>query len=61
MSDEKRTSCKMCDCYVPVRIVVTDEIEELVQSNEAKHYVKQIDTAARKLQRFIMQNLKKET
>jgi hypothetical protein len=59
VSDEKRPLCKICDCYVPLRIVMTDEIEVLLRSNEAKHYMKQIDSAASKLQRFVMQNLKK--
>jgi hypothetical protein len=54
VSDEKTPS------YVPVRIIMTDEVKELLKSNEAKHYMKQIDAAGIRLQRFIMQNLKEE-
>ena len=45
--------------YHPIRIVMTDEVKELLKSNEAKHYMKQIETAGLKLQRFITQNTKK--
>ena len=46
--------------YHPVRIVMTDEVKELLKSKEAQHYMKQIDKAGLKLQRFIAQNQKKE-
>jgi len=47
--------------YHPIRIVMTDEVKELLKSREAQHYMKQIDKAGLKLQRFIEQNRKKET
>lgn len=47
--------------YHPIRIVMTDEVKELLKSNEAKHYMKQIETAGLKLQRYIAQNQKKES
>ena len=47
--------------YHPIRIVMTDEVKELLKSKEAQHYMKQIDKAGLKLQRFIAQNMKKET
>lgn len=47
--------------YHPIRIVMTDEVKELLKSKEAQHYMKQIDKAGLKLQRFITQNMKKET
>lgn len=46
--------------YYPIRIVMTDEVKELLKSREAQHYMKQIDKAGLKLQRFIAQNTKKE-
>jgi len=46
--------------YHPIRIVMTDEVKELLKSREAQHYMKQIDKAGLKLQRFIAQNMKKE-
>jgi hypothetical protein len=46
--------------YHPIRIVMTDEVKELLKSREAQHYMKQIDKAGLKLQRFIAQNQKKE-
>ena len=46
--------------YYPIRIVMTDEVKELLKSREAQHYMKQIDKAGLKLQRFIAQNMKKE-
>lgn len=46
--------------YSPIRIVMSDEVKELLKSKEAQHYMKQIDKAGLKLQRFIAQNMKKE-
>jgi len=46
--------------FYPVSIKMTVEVAALLQSNEAKHYLKQIDAAGRKLQRFIMQNTEKD-
>jgi hypothetical protein len=40
----------------PVRIVMTDEVRELMKSNEAKSYLKQIERAGSKLQKFIEEN-----
>jgi hypothetical protein len=42
--------------YYPVRIVMTDEVRELMKSNEAKSYLKQIERAGAKLQKFIREN-----
>lgn len=47
--------------YHPIRIVMTDEVKELLKSKEAQHYMKQIEKAGLKLQRFIAQNMKKES
>jgi hypothetical protein len=47
--------------YHPIRIVMTDEVKELMKSKEAQHYMNQINKAGLKLQRFITQNTKKET
>lgn len=44
--------------YHPIRIVMTDEVKELLKSREAQHYMKQIEKAGLKLQRFIAQNQK---
>ena len=46
--------------YHPIRIVMTDEVKELLKSREAQHYMKQIDKAGLKLQRFIAQNQKEK-
>lgn len=46
--------------YHPIRIVMTDEVKELMKSKEAQHYMNQINKAGLKLQRFIAQNSKKE-
>ena len=51
---------KIHDVFYPVTIILTDEVRELLKSNEAKHYLKEIEKAGGKLQRFIMQNLKEE-
>lgn len=42
--------------YYPVRIVMTDEVRELLKSNEAKSYLKEIERAGSKLQKFIREN-----
>ena len=42
--------------YYPVRIIMTDEVRELMKSNEAKYYLKQIERAGGKLQNFIKEN-----
>lgn len=47
--------------YYPIRIVMTDEVKELLKSREAQHYMNQINKAGLKLQRFIMQNTKERT
>jgi len=44
------------ETYYPVRIVMTDEVRELMKSNEAKSYLKQIERAGSKLQKFIKEN-----
>lgn len=46
--------------YSPIRIVMSDEVKELLKSREAQHYMKQIDKAGLKLQRFIAQNMKEK-
>jgi hypothetical protein len=46
--------------YHPIRILMTDEVKELLKSKEAQHYMKQIDKAGIKLQRFIAQNTKED-
>lgn len=46
--------------YHPIRILMTDEVKELLKSKEAQHYMKQIDKAGLKLQRFITQNTKEK-
>ena len=46
--------------YHPIRILMTDEVKELLKSKEAQHYMKQIDKAGIKLQRFIVQNTKED-
>lgn len=47
--------------YYPIRIVMTDEVKELLKSREAQHYMNQINKAGLKLQRFITQNTKERT
>lgn len=42
--------------FCPVRIVMHDEVRELMKSNEAKSYLKQIERAGTKLQKFIREN-----
>jgi len=42
--------------FCPVRIVMHDEVRELTKSNEAKLYLKQIERAGFKLQKFIREN-----
>jgi len=42
--------------FCPVRIVMHDEVRELMKSNEAKSYLKQIERAGYKLQKFIKEN-----
>ena len=42
--------------YYPVRIIMTDEVRELMKSNEAKYYLKQIERAGGKLQNLIKEN-----
>ena len=42
--------------YYPVRIVMTDEVRELLKSNEAKSYLKEIERAGSKLQKLIREN-----
>ena len=47
--------------FYPVRIVMTVEVAALMQSNEAKHYLKQIERAGTKLQKFIEENRSDKT
>ncbi len=42
--------------FCPVRIVMHDEVRQLMKSNEAKLYLKQIERAGFKLQKFIREN-----
>lgn len=44
------------ETYYPVRIVMTDEVRELMKSNQAKSYVKRIERAANELKKFIEEN-----
>ena len=42
--------------FHPVRIVMHDDVRELMKSTEAKSYLKQIERAGAKLQKFIQEN-----
>lgn len=42
--------------FHPVRIVMHDDVRQLMQSNEAKTYLKQIERAGERLQKFIREN-----